>query len=130
MSAQDYVSTYAGHYFDFSEAVPFFLISLAGLCVVIGIILIMARVRAEFDRSHPSGIQDSDLDADGATIEHQDYTDPDCNTKDQERATSARADQDYYTEPYEDQDNTADTDPDADADADAASGIRARNLET
>ena len=135
MSAQDYVSTYAGHYFDFSEAVPFFLISLAGLCVVIGIILIMARVRAEFDRSHPSGGQNFDADEDkGISAEYDLDIDSDYYAEDRERAAAAKIDQDYYTEPYEDEDDTVKYPKPSNLtsrnDRANAGSIRTRNTET
>ena len=135
MSAQDYVSTYAGHYFDFSEAVPFFLISLAGLSVVIGIILIMARVRAEFDRSHPSGGQNFDADEDkGISAEYDLNIDSDYYAKDRERAAAAKIDQDYYTEPYEDEDDTVKYPKPSNLtsrnDRANAGSIRTRNTET
>lgn len=41
---------YIEHYFDMASAVPFFLVSLAGLIFVMGVILAIARIRQELDR--------------------------------------------------------------------------------
>lgn len=41
---------YIEHYFDMASAVPFFLVSLAGLILVMGVILALARIRQELDR--------------------------------------------------------------------------------
>ena len=41
---------YIEHYFDMASALPFFLVSLAGLILVMGVILILARIRQELDR--------------------------------------------------------------------------------
>lgn len=41
---------YIEHYFDMASAVPFFLVSLAGLIFVMGVILALARIRQELDR--------------------------------------------------------------------------------
>lgn len=40
---------YIEHYFDMASAVPFFLVSLAGLILVMGVILALARIRQELD---------------------------------------------------------------------------------
>lgn len=40
---------YIEHYFDMASAVPFFLVSLAGLILVMGVILVLARIRQELD---------------------------------------------------------------------------------
>lgn len=60
---------YIEHYFDMASAVPFFLVSLAGLILVMGVILALARIRQELDRhsSTPSAAAKAnavDLDAD------------------------------------------------------------------
>ena len=60
---------YIEHYFDMASAVPFFLVSLAGLILVMGVILIIARIRQELDRHSASPIaaaeaNAADLDAD------------------------------------------------------------------
>lgn len=62
---------YIEHYFDMASAVPFFLVSLAGLILVMGVILALARIRQELDRhgaasSAAAGEANAvDLDADG-----------------------------------------------------------------
>ena len=60
---------YIEHYFDMASAVPFFLVSLAGLILVMGVILILARIRQELDRhsASPTAAAEAnavDLDAD------------------------------------------------------------------
>lgn len=45
---------YIEHYFDMASAVPFFLVSLAGLILVMGVILALARIRQELDRHSTS----------------------------------------------------------------------------
>lgn len=62
---------YIEHYFDMASALPFFLVSLAGLILVMGVILILARIRQELDRhgtsSAAAAAEDAnavDLDAD------------------------------------------------------------------
>lgn len=45
---------YIEHYFDMASAVPFFLVSLAGLILVMGVILVLARIRQELDRHSTS----------------------------------------------------------------------------
>lgn len=45
---------YIEHYFDMASAVPFFLVSLAGLIFVMGVILALARIRQELDRHSTS----------------------------------------------------------------------------
>ena len=60
---------YIEHYFDMASAVPFFLVSLAGLILVMGVILILARIRQELDRhsTSPTAAAEAnavDLDAD------------------------------------------------------------------
>lgn len=61
---------YIEHYFDMASAVPFFLVSLAGLILVMGVILVLARIRQELDRHSASPTSAAkanavDLDADG-----------------------------------------------------------------
>lgn len=62
---------YIEHYFDMASAMPFFLVSLAGLILVMGVILALARIRQELDRrGAASGAAAGeanavDLDADG-----------------------------------------------------------------
>ena len=60
---------YIEHYFDMASAVPFFLVSLAGLIFVMGVILALARIRQELDRhsATPTAAEEAnavDLDAD------------------------------------------------------------------
>lgn len=60
---------YIEHYFDMASAVPFFLVSLAGLILVMGVILVLARIRQELDRhsATPTAAEEAnaaDLDAD------------------------------------------------------------------
>ena len=60
---------YIEHYFDMASAVPFFLVSLAGLILVMGVILVLARIRQELDRhsATPPAASEAnavDLDAD------------------------------------------------------------------
>lgn len=60
---------YIEHYFDMASAVPFFLVSLAGLILVMGVILVLARIRQELDRhsTSPTAAVEAnavDLDAD------------------------------------------------------------------
>lgn len=60
---------YIEHYFDMASAVPFFLVSLAGLILVMGVILALARIRQELDRhsATPTAAAEAnavDLDAD------------------------------------------------------------------
>lgn len=60
---------YIEHYFDMASAVPFFLVSLAGLILVMGVILALARIWQELDRhsATPTAAAEAnavDLDAD------------------------------------------------------------------
>mgnify|MGYP004464201299 CR=1 FL=1 len=60
---------YIEHYFDMASAVPFFLVSLAGLILVMGVILVLARIQQELDRHNASSTAAAkdnavDLDAD------------------------------------------------------------------
>jgi len=56
---------YAEHYFDMEKAIPYFLICFAALLVVMGIILVIARIRKELDRKGSDGeyIDESDMGA-------------------------------------------------------------------
>lgn len=56
---------YAEHYFDMEKAVPYFLICFAALLVVMGIILIIARIRKELDSKNSEGeyIDESEMDS-------------------------------------------------------------------
>lgn len=51
---------YIEHYFDMASAVPFFLVSLAGLIFVMGVILALARIRQELDRHGTSSVAAAD----------------------------------------------------------------------
>ena len=51
---------YIEHYFDMASAVPFFLVSLAGLIFVMGVILALARIRQEIDRHGASSAATAD----------------------------------------------------------------------
>lgn len=51
---------YIEHYFDMASAVPFFLVSLAGLIFVMGVILVLARIRQEIDRHGASSVAAAD----------------------------------------------------------------------
>ena len=51
---------YIEHYFDMASAVPFFLVSLAGLIFVMGVILALARIRQELDRHGTSSVATAD----------------------------------------------------------------------
>ena len=55
---------YAEHYFDMEKAIPYFLICFAALLVVMGIILVIARIRKELDSKGSDGdyIDESDMD--------------------------------------------------------------------
>lgn len=60
---------YIEHYFDMASAVPFFLVSLAGLILVMGVIIALARIRQELDRHSAASTAAAeanavDLDAD------------------------------------------------------------------
>ncbi len=70
---------YAKHYYNMDLALPFFLVSLAGLVVVMGIILIMARISQEFDKGNqeqPDDLYDVDTDYLDDTYTEDDETDP------------------------------------------------------
>ena len=51
---------YIEHYFDMASAVPFFLVSLAGLIFVMGVILALARIRQEIYRHGASSVAAAD----------------------------------------------------------------------
>ena len=65
---------YIEHYFDMASAVPFFLVSLAGLIFVMGVILALARIRQELDRHGASSVATADeanvADLDAQTRSH------------------------------------------------------------
>lgn len=65
---------YIEHYFDMASAVPFFLVSLAGLIFVMGVILALARIRQELDRHGASSVATADeanaVDLDAQTRPH------------------------------------------------------------
>lgn len=68
---------YIEHYFDMASAVPFFLVSLAGLIFVMGVILALARIRQELDRHGASSV---------ATADEANAVDLDVQTRPQSRA--------------------------------------------
>lgn len=61
---------YIEHYFDMASAVPFFLVSLAGLIFVMGVILALARIRQELDRRGASSVVAAD-EANAADLDVQ-----------------------------------------------------------
>lgn len=61
---------YIEHYFDMASAVPFFLVSLAGLIFVMGVILALARIRQELDRHGTSSVATAD-EANAADLDAQ-----------------------------------------------------------
>jgi len=61
---------YIEHYFDMASAVPFFLVSLAGLIFVMGVILALARIRQELDRHGASSVATAD-EANAANLDVQ-----------------------------------------------------------
>lgn len=61
---------YIEHYFDMASAVPFFLVSLAGLIFVMGVILALARIRQEIDRHGASSVAAAD-EANAADLDVQ-----------------------------------------------------------
>lgn len=63
---------YIEHYFDMASAVPFFLVSLAGLIFVMGVILALARIRQELDRHGASSVATAD-EANAADLDAQTY---------------------------------------------------------
>ena len=74
---------YIEHYFDMASAVPFFLVSLAGLIFVMGVILALARIRQELDRHVTSS---------AATADEANAADLDVQTRPQSRARHQYAD--------------------------------------
>lgn len=74
---------YIEHYFDMASAVPFFLVSLAGLIFVMGVILALARIRQELDRHGASSV---------ATADEANAVDLDVQTRPQSRARHPYAD--------------------------------------
>ena len=74
---------YIEHYFDMASAVPFFLVSLAGLIFVMGVILALARIRQEIDRHGASSV---------ATADEANAVDLDAETRPQSRTRHQYAD--------------------------------------
>ena len=74
---------YIEHYFDMASAVPFFLVSLAGLIFVMGVILVLARIRQELDRHGASSV---------ATADEANAADLDAQSRPQSRARHQYAD--------------------------------------
>lgn len=74
---------YIEHYFDMASAVPFFLVSLAGLIFVMGVILALARIRQELDRHGASSV---------TTADEANAVDLDAETRPQSRARHQYAD--------------------------------------
>ena len=74
---------YIEHYFDMASAVPFFLVSLAGLIFVMGVILALARIRQELDRHGASSV---------ATADEANAVDLDVQTRPHSRARHQYAD--------------------------------------
>ncbi len=74
---------YIEHYFDMASAVPFFLVSLAGLIFVMGVILVLARIRQELDRHGASSV---------TTADEANAADLDAQTRPQSRARHQYAD--------------------------------------
>ena len=74
---------YIEHYFDMASAVPFFLVSLAGLIFVMGVILALARIRQELDRHGASSV---------ATADEANAVDLDAETRPQSRTRHQYAD--------------------------------------
>lgn len=91
---------YIEHYFDMASAVPFFLVSLAGLIFVMGVILVLARIRQELDRHGASSV----ATADGANA-----ADLDAQTRPQSRARHQYADR--IDDRLNGQEHWPDTDP-------------------
>lgn len=82
---------YIEHYFDMASAVPFFLVSLAGLIFVMGVILALARIRQELDRHGASS---------AATADEANAADLDVQPRPQSRARRPLLDP-VDTRPYE-----------------------------
>lgn len=81
---------YIEHYFDMASAVPFFLVSLAGLILVMGVILVLARIRQELDRHSASS----------TTVGEDNSPDLDANARPHSRARRPLLDP-VDTRPYE-----------------------------
>ncbi|SFG21469.1 hypothetical protein [Oribacterium sp. WCC10] len=79
---------YAEHYFDMEKAVPYFLICFAALLVVMGIILIIARLRKELDKTGSEGeyIDESEMD----TYDREDFRDNGISTQNDESLIDER----------------------------------------
>ena len=91
---------YIEHYFDMASAVPFFLVSLAGLIFVMGVILALARIRQELDRHGASSV---------ATADEANAVDLDVQTRPQSRARHQYADR--IDDRLSGREHWADTDP-------------------
>lgn len=91
---------YIEHYFDMASAVPFFLVSLAGLIFVMGVILALARIRQELDRHGASSV---------ATADEANAVDLDVQTRPQSRARHQYADR--IDDSLNGRENWPDTDP-------------------
>ena len=91
---------YIEHYFDMASAVPFFLVSLAGLIFVMGVILVLARIRQELDRHDASSV---------ATADEANAVDLDAETRPQSRARHQYADR--IDDRLNDRKHWPDTDP-------------------
>ena len=102
---------YIEHYFDMASAVPFFLVSLAGLIFVMGVILALARIRQELDRHGASSV---------ATADEANAADLDVQTRPQSRARH------QYADRIDDRLNGREHWPDTDPAIDARPHSRAR----
>lgn len=91
---------YIEHYFDMASAVPFFLVSLAGLILVMGVILALARIRQELDRYGASSV---------ATADEANAADLDVQTRPQSRARHQYAD--WIDDSLNGREHWPDTDP-------------------
>lgn len=95
---------YIEHYFDMASAVPFFLVSLAGLIFVMGVILALARIRQELDRRGASS---------GAVAGEANAVDLDADVRPHSRARFQHADQ--IGDSLNGREHWPDTDPGTDA---------------
>lgn len=91
---------YIEHYFDMASAVPFFLVSLAGLIFVMGVILALARIRQELDRHGASSV---------ATADEANAVDLDVQTRPHSRARHQHADR--IDDRLNEREHWPDTDP-------------------
>ena len=91
---------YIEHYFDMASAVPFFLVSLAGLIFVMGVILVLARIRQELDRHGMSSV---------AAADEANATDLDVQPRSQSRVRHQHADR--IDDRLSGREHWADTDP-------------------